>query len=130
MPRTTNRPTLSHHLWALAGLVAFGLGAAGVVLPVLPTTPFILLAAFCFARSSDRLNAWFRSTKLYHQVLETYVERKTMTVRAKLTVLVPVTVLLALAAFFMRRIPAMLVVFAVVWVGHLVYFGFRVKTER
>lgn len=130
MSRTNNRPTFARHLWAAGGLVSFGLGAAGVVLPVLPTTPFILLAAFCFARSSERLNTWFRSTKLYHQVLETYVERKTMTVRAKLTVLVPVTVLLALAAFFMRRIPVMLVVFAVVWVGHLVYFGFRVKTEH
>lgn len=135
-PLTRTAPTarhgngLSHKLWAVAGLIAFGLGALGVVLPVLPTTPFILLAAFCFARSSEKIDAWFRSTKLYQQVFETYLESREMTARAKLAVLVPVTLLLGIAAFFMRRITWMLVVFAVVWVGHIVYFGFRVKTKR
>ena len=129
-PATRHGSGVTHKLWAVAGLAAFGLGALGVVLPVLPTTPLILLAAFCFARSSERLDAWFRSTKLYKQVFETYLESREMTVRAKLSVLVPVTLLLGIAAFFMRRITWMLVVFAVVWVGHIIYFGFVVKTRR
>ena len=65
-----------HYAWAAAGFAAFGLGALGAVLPVLPTTPFLLVAAFCFARSSERLNAWFRSTKLYRTVLEGYVAKR------------------------------------------------------
>lgn len=45
-------------LWMAAGWTAFGAGAVGAVLPLVPTVPFMLLAAFCFARGSDRVHAW------------------------------------------------------------------------
>ena len=49
----------------ILGFLALGLGAVGLVIPVLPTTPFLLVSTFCFARSSERLNTWFKGTKLY-----------------------------------------------------------------
>ena len=121
---------VTRKIWAAGGFVLFALGAAGVIMPVLPTTPFILLAAVCFARSSEKVEAWFKSTRLYKQVFETYLESRSMTLRAKLTILLPVTALLGIAAFFMQRVTWMLPIFAIVWVGHIVYFGFIVKTER
>ncbi len=123
------RGAVARRLWGALGFIAFSLGAAGAVLPVLPTVPFMLLAAFCFARSSERADAWFRGTRLYATVLESYVERRRLDAHAKLTILVPVTILLGIAAFFMRSITPMLVLFAVVWLGHVVYFGFMVKGE-
>ena len=102
----------------------------GVVLPILPTTPFILVAAFCFARSSARLNSWFKGTKVYKQVLEGYVTKRSMTLRAKLTILVPVTVLLAIGFALMGRVPVGRLILAAVWIGHIIYFGFIVKTDK
>ena len=71
-------------LWAVGGFACFGLGALGAVLPVLPTVPFLLGAAYCFARSSERLDAWFHGTKLYRTVLEGFAKKRAMTVKAKL----------------------------------------------
>lgn len=121
---------VSHALWAVGGFLCFALGTVGVVLPILPTTPFVLVAAFCFARSSTRLNDWFKSTKVYKQVLEGYVTKRSMTLRAKLAILIPVTVLLAIGFALMGRVPVGRVVLAAVWIGHVIYFGFIVKTDK
>ena len=119
-----------HALWAVGGFLCFALGMVGVVLPILPTMPFILVAAFCFARSSTRLNSWFKGTRVYKQVLEGYVTKRSMTLRAKLTILVPVTVLLAIGFALMGRVPVGRLILAAVWIGHIIYFGFIVKTDK
>ena len=49
---------MTRAFWLLAGLFALGSGLLGLILPLLPTVPFLLLAAFCFARSSQRLHGW------------------------------------------------------------------------
>ncbi len=115
-------------LWALFGIIAFVLGTIGVFLPVLPTTPFILLAAFCFARSSERLDAWFKTTKVYHKVLEGYITKREMTLHAKLSLLIPVSILFGISMFFMWHIVAMRYVMGVIWAAHIIYFGFIVPT--
>ena len=55
--------------WTVTGLISAGLGAVGVLLPILPTTPFLLLAMYAFARSSEKMNRWFLATKLYKKHL-------------------------------------------------------------
>lgn len=117
-------------LYILLGCAALGLGALGAALPLLPAFPFLMLAAFCFARSSPRLNSWFLSTSLYQNNLESFVKGKGMTVRAKLRVVGAITLTMAVGYAMMGRVPVGRAVLVAVWVCHLLYFAFGVRTLR
>ena len=117
-------------VYRILGCLGVGLGALGAVLPLLPAFPFLLLAAFCFGKSSDRLHTWFIGTRLYKDNLESYVQGKGMTRRAKIRIMVTVTVLMAIGFVMMDQVPVGRVVLACVWAFHLLYFVFGVKTLR
>lgn len=114
--------------YILLGCIGVGLGAVGAVLPLLPAFPFLLLAAFCFSRSSERLNTWFINTKLYKKNLESYVKHRGMTKRTKIKVMIMVTVLMSFGFYMMDEVPVGRIILALVWVFHIMYFTFRVKT--
>lgn len=67
-----------------AGLVALGLGIAGIFLPVLPTTPFILLAAACFARSHRRFHEWLLAHRLFGPMIDEWQRYHSIPYRAKI----------------------------------------------
>ena len=117
-------------VYIILGCLGVGLGAVGTVVPMLPTVPFLLLAAFCFARSSEKLNTWFRSTRLYKKNLESYVQGRGMTLKTKLTILGTVTALMAVGFFMMSKVPVGRTILAIVWALHVLYFLFGVKTLK
>ena len=120
---------LKQIIFLIIGCLSLALGCVGIVLPILPTVPFFLLTVFCFANSSQKLHDWFIGTQMYKKHLESFVQKKGMTVRTKATILTSVTALMAVGFVLMLRkgiiVPC---VIAVVWVCHLVYFLFGVKT--
>lgn len=81
-------------IYIALGILCLGLGALGAVLPLLPAFPFLMLAAFCFGRSSEKLDRWFKSTKLYKNNLETYVQGQGMIWKTKIHVMVTVTLIM------------------------------------
>jgi hypothetical protein len=70
-------------VWAALGLFCVGLGMLGVILPLLPTVPFMLLAAFCFARSSERLHNWLLSHRQFGPAVIDWQERGAINPRIK-----------------------------------------------
>ena len=81
-------------LYVILGCIGLALGAVGAVLPLLPAFPFLLLAAFCFAKSSEKLHRWFTGTKLYKNNLESYVKGQGMTWKTNVRIMITVTVLM------------------------------------
>lgn len=116
-------------LLILLGSVGLVMGAVGAVLPFLPAFPFLLLAAVCFAKSSERLDQWFRGTKLYKNNLESYLNGQGMTKKTKRKVITLVTVLFSIAFYMMRRVPFGLIVLGIIWLFHLFYFILVVKNR-
>ena len=116
--------------YMILGLIGLGLGAVGAIVPMLPAFPFLMLAAFCFARSSERLERWFKNTKLYKANLEDFVEGRGMTWKTKIRIMVTVTLLMSIGFFMMGRkgIVVGCIVLGCVWVFHIIYFCFGIKT--
>ena len=113
-------------LYIMIGCISFVLEIIGVVLPILPTVPFVLLAAFCFAKSSEKLDGWFKNTKLYKE----NNMKSGMTKRAKVRIMCSVTLLMSIG-FIMMGLKGIVVgniVLLIVWIFHMVYFTLEVKT--
>lgn len=121
-----------HHLkkafFIALGCVSLALGTIGIVLPILPTVPFYLLTAFCFANSSERLHDWFIHTTVYKKYIGSYFRRRGMTKKAKCLLIGTVTAIMVPGFILMDKVPVGRATMLVVWVGHIFYFGFKVQT--
>lgn len=71
-------------LWFTGGIISLTLGTIGVFLPVLPTTPFVLLAAACFAKSSNRFHDYLMNNKHFGPIIKNWQENRTMPPKAKI----------------------------------------------
>lgn len=117
-------------LWVFLGFLCLALGTIGVVLPILPTVPFYMATLFCFAKSSEKLHSWFISTGLYKKHLESFVQNRSMTIKSKCTIMGSVTLIMALGFMMMSKVPIGRICLAIVWVCHVLYFVFYIRTEK
>ena len=117
-------------LYIILGCIGVGLGAVGAVVPMLPAFPFLMMAAFCFARSSEKLDRWFKGTRLYKDNLEDYVAGKGMTVKTKVRIMITVTLLMSVGFIMMglKGIVTGCIVLGCVWAFHIIYFIWGVNT--
>ena len=115
-------------IFMICGCVCITLGYIGVLLPILPTVPFFLAALFFFVNSSERLHTWFINTNLYKRHLESFVQKKAMKASSKAMILTSVSVVMAIGFFMMRNLFVPRIILGIVWIAHVVYFIFGVKT--
>lgn len=117
-------------LWIGIAFLMMGAGAVGVVLPILPTVPFLMAALYCFARGSHKLENWFRQTSLYQKHLESFMDKKEMTRKAKLTVMLSMTIFMGIGFVMMEQVPVGRIILAAVWLFHILYFTLGIKTVK
>ncbi len=120
--------TVKKMVYIIIGAIGLALGAIGAVVPMMPAFPFLLLAAFCFARSNEKIYNWFVNTKLYKDNLEDYVAGRGMTKKAKIRLMITVTILMSIGFIMMDAVPIGRIVLSVVWLFHIIYFIFGIKT--
>lgn len=120
---------IKKYIYITIGLIAFALGAIGVVLPVLPTTPFLLLASFCFARGSERFNVWFTGTKIYQKHLESFVKERAMTLKQKVCLLAFADFMMAFPLVILDNMHIKIFLILLI-IFKFYYFIFRIKTIK
>ena len=120
---------LKKGFYITVGLICVILGSIGVILPILPTTPFLLLASFCFVRGSDRFDRWFKGTKLYKKHLESFTTNRSMTLKAKISILLFADIKMAFPLIINDNLVVKVVLILVI-LFKFYYFIFRIKTIK
>lgn len=116
-------------VYILLGILFLVIGAIGVLLPILPTTPFLLLSSVFFTRSSDRLTKWFHSTKLYQHHLKEFVEKKELSRGRKIVLTTFATTMLLIGFFTTDSTFVKVVMIGLILFLHY-YFWFVIQTKK
>jgi uncharacterized protein len=113
----TKRHKVTRALLIAAGSLCVALGAVGIFVPILPTTPFLLLAAACYCRSSDRLYQWLMGNKWFGTYIKNYREGKGLSIKTKIVALAVLWVSISYSALFWIDILILQIVLVAVAIG-------------
>lgn len=99
-------------LWFIAGMICLFLGAIGIALPILPTTPFLLAAAACFCKSSSRMYNWLLNNRWFGEYIKNYREGRGLPMKTKITALTVLWLTIGFSTVFLldRLLPTQLVI--------------------
>ena len=111
-------------LLLILGFISLGLGITGIILPILPTTPFLLLTSFCFVKSSVKFNKWFLNSKIYKKYLENF--NKVMTLKSELILLSIVSAMLLVTMYLVNNLVVTIILSTLILIKYS-YFIFFVK---
>jgi uncharacterized membrane protein YbaN (DUF454 family) len=117
------------YLLIIAGTIFLGLGIIGIFLPILPTTPFLLLAAACYARSSKRFYDWLLNNKWFGSYIKNYREGKGVPLKVKVYTISLLWITILFSAFFIISIFWMRVLLILIAVGVTVHI-LTIKTYK
>lgn len=120
---------LTRVIYLLLGFITLGLGLIGIALPILPTTPFLLLASFCFMKGSARFDRWFRSTSIYEKHLLPFLRERAMTLRQKATLMVFSDIMIAIPFIRLDNLWIRTALLLIV-IYKYYYFITKIRTKR
>ena len=116
-------------IYILVGVISVILGTIGILVPILPTTPLLLLASFCFARGSERFNKWFKVTKLYKNHLELFINNRAMTLKEKVSILVFSDIMLLFPLITLDLVYLKIFIIILILFKYY-YFIYKIKTIK
>ncbi|RCX18413.1 hypothetical protein DFR58_105177 [Anaerobacterium chartisolvens] len=116
-------------IYVLIGILSLALGLLGAILPGLPTTPFLLLTLYCFTRGSERMNHWFKGTRIYKKYLYGYERDRSLPIQQKLVVQLVASSAIA-ASFIVIDNLIIRILLAGAFVTHHYVFLFVIKTRK
>lgn len=114
-------------IYLCLGFIFLGLGFVGIYLPLIPATPFLLIATYFFSRGSKKFNDYFISTKLYKENIEPIKNKKGLTNKKKIKILSMITLFISISFILINNLHARICL-ALVLIFHYYYFFFKVKT--
>lgn len=125
------RKTVRKRLLILAGTISMGIGIIGIFVPILPTTPFLLLAAFCYARSSNRFYRWLVNNRLFGAYIKNYIEGRGMPLKIKALTILLLWISIGVTVTFGVQHIAIRIVLILIALGVTVHISMiKAKTEK
>jgi uncharacterized membrane protein YbaN (DUF454 family) len=118
------RPGIKSRLYVAAGCIAVALGLVGIPLPLLPTTPFLLLAAFFFARGSQRWHDWLIGHRVFGPYIVAFREKRGLTPEQKLKIAVTVTVTLGVTTYMLGSLLYVQIIMGFAWITGMIALYF------
>lgn len=127
--RVRRLDSLKRGLFIATGTICLGLGVVGIILPVLPTTPFLLLSAACYVRGSERMYRWLLNNKWFGKYIRNYREGKGIPLRGKVSALLLLWIAISCSALLLVKITIVQIILFAIAVGVSIYI-IRLPTFR
>jgi hypothetical protein len=115
--RRSESSVLKRSLYLVAGTIFLAIGCVGVVLPILPTTPFLLLSAACYYKSSERMHRWILNNRWFGNYIRNYKEGRGLPLKTKIFTLTLLWIVISYSALFVVSMFVIQVVLFAVAVG-------------
>jgi uncharacterized membrane protein YbaN (DUF454 family) len=109
----TSNKNFVRALFFIAGTITLVLGAVGIVLPILPTTPFLLLALACYCRSSERMTYWILNNRYFGKYIRNYREGKGISLKTKLYAIATLWISISISIIITLNIWVALILFTI-----------------
>ena len=117
------------YLLIIIGTLSVGLGSLGMFLPILPTTPFLLLAAACYARSSKRFYYWLLNNRWFGKYIDNYRQKKGIPLRLKVYIITMLWVTILISAIFFVDPVAIKILLIIIAIGVTIHL-LSIKTLK
>lgn len=116
-------------VFILFGFIFMAIGMIGVVVPVLPTTPFLIIASILFAKGSEKFELWFKNTNLYKNYAEDFINERSMTLKRKIFLMMFSDLMLAFPLIILDNRYIRIFIMSVIFFKYY-YFIFRIRTKK